>query len=186
MESRRNKALGYVRLAFVYTFVGFLVWLSHPTPALFTVGAILVVLGESMRLWAAGHLLKSLELIDSGPYAYTQNPLYLGRLLILSGFCVMARSPYRLNWIALVLGYAIFFSYYIPRKLRVEGARLAKMHGEAFLRYNAGVPILFPSLRRFPGKRTAWSLSRAIRNQEYLVFFGVLLVLGLFAWKTWA
>lgn len=186
MESPRNKALGYIRLAFVYTFVGFLVWLSRPTPMLFAAGATLVVLGEATRLWAAGHLLKSVELVDSGPYAYTQNPLYLGRLLILTGFCVMARSPYGLNWIALVLGHAIFFGYYIPRKLRVEGARLAKMHGEAFLRYNACVPILFPSLRRFPGRRSPWSLSRAIKNQEYLVLFGVLLVLGLFAWKTWS
>jgi protein-S-isoprenylcysteine O-methyltransferase Ste14 len=186
LDSARNRTLGYVRLAFVYAFVGWLVWLSRPTPLLFVVGAVLVVLGEATRVWAAGHLLKSLELIDSGPYAYTQNPLYLGRFLILTGFCVMAKSPYGLNWIALALGWTIFFGYYIPRKLRVEGARLAKMHGESFLRYNACVPILFPSLRRFPGKRTPWSLSRAVRNQEYLVLFGVLLVLGLFAWKTWS
>src|SRR5262245_66439444 len=118
MDSARNRTLGYVRLAFVYLFVGFLVWLSRPTPVLFAVGATLVVLGEAMRLWAAGHLLKSLELIDSGPYAYTQNPLYLGRLLILSGFCVMASSPYGLNWIALVFGYIVLFWLLITRKLR--------------------------------------------------------------------
>lgn len=186
MPSSRNKILGYLRLALVYSFIALLVWLSRPTPLLFAAGAVLVVLGEAVRLWAAGHLLKSLELIDSGPYAYTQNPLYLGRLLILTGFCVMAKSRFGLNWVALVLGYMVFFGYYIPRKLRVEGARLAKMHGEAFLRYNACVPILLPSLRRYPGKRSAWSLARAVRNQEYLVLTGVLLVLGFFAWKTWS
>ena len=185
MESRRSKALGYFRLAAVYLFVAFLVWMSRPVPAVFIVGAVLVAAGESVRIWAAGHLIKSLELIDSGPYAYTQNPLYLGRLLILTGFCVMAVNDYYLNWAALVLGYLIFFGYYIPRKLRVEGGRLKKMHGEAWLRYNAAVPILLPSLRRFPGKRTPWSLSRAVKNQEYLVLAGVLLVLAFFAWKTW-
>ena len=136
MASQRNKLLGYFRLASVYLFVGMLIWFSHPTPFLFSVGALFVLAGEAVRVWAAGHLVKSLELIDSGPYAYTQNPLYLGRLLILTGFCVMARSRFHLNWVALVLGCAVFFGYYIPRKLRVEGARLQKMHGELFSRYN--------------------------------------------------
>ena len=186
MASTRNRILGYVRLAFVYSFVAALVWFSRPTPILFASGAFFVVLGEAARIWAAGHLIKSLELIDSGPYAHTQNPLYLGRLLILTGFCVMARSRYHANWIALALGYAVFFGYYIPRKLRVEGARLQKMHGEAFVRYNAAVPILFPSLRRYPGRLTPWSPAKAVGNQEYLVLAGVLLVLTFFAWKTWA
>jgi protein-S-isoprenylcysteine O-methyltransferase Ste14 len=186
LASPRNKHLGHVRLALVYLFVVLLIVFSRPTPLLFLVGAFLVVAGEILRIWASGHLIKSLELIDSGPYAFTQNPLYLGRLLILTGFCVMARSRYFLNWIALALGYAIFFGYYIPRKLRVEGARLEKMHGGAFLHYHASVPILFPSFSRYPGKRSSWSLSRAVKNQEYLVATGVALALGFFAWKAWS
>ena len=185
LASPRSKYLGYVRLALVYLFVALLIALSRPTPLLFVLGTLLVVAGESFRIWASGHLIKSLELIDSGPYAFTQNPLYLGRLLILTGFCVMARSRYLLNWIALALGYAVFFGYYIPRKLRVEGARLEKMHGGAFLHYRASVPILFPSFTRYPGKQTPWSFSRAVKNQEYLVLAGVSLALGFFAWKAW-
>ena len=186
MASQRSKILGYIRLALVYLFVAILVWFSTPTPRLFAVGALIVLLGEAVRIWAAGHLVKSLELIDSGPYAFTQNPLYLGRLMILTGFCVMARSRWYLNWVALAVGYAVFFGYYIPRKLRVEGARLQKMHGASFTQYNSAVPILLPSLRRYPGKRSPWSIGRAVRNQEYLVLTGVLLVLAFFAWKTWA
>jgi len=185
LPSRRSKILGVIRLAAVYVFVALLVWFSRPTPALFALGALVVTAGEAVRIWAAGHLVKSLELIDSGPYAYTQNPLYLGRLLILTGFCIMARNEYFLNWIALALGYLVFFGYYIPRKLRVEGGRLQKMHGESWARYNAAVPILFPSFTRHPGKNTPWSLSRAVKNQEYLVLSGVVLVLTFFAWKTW-
>jgi protein-S-isoprenylcysteine O-methyltransferase Ste14 len=185
LRSRRSRILGYVRLAGVYLFIGSLVWVSRPTLSLFFAGAVLVAAGEATRIWAAGHLVKSLELIDSGPYAYTQNPLYLGRLLILTGFCVMARNDLYLNWVALVAGYLIFFGYYIPRKLRVEGGRLQKMHGEAWARYNASVPILVPSLTRYPGKRTAWSLRRTVKNQEHLVLAGILLTLAFFAWKTW-
>jgi protein-S-isoprenylcysteine O-methyltransferase Ste14 len=185
LESSRSKLLGHVRLGFVYLFVALLVAFSRPTPLLFFLGTILVVAGEVLRIWASGHLVKSVELIDSGPYAFTQNPLYLGRFLILTGFCFMARSRYFLNWIALALGYAVFFGYYIPRKLRVEGARLQKMHGGAFLHYRASVPILFPSFTRYPGKQTRWSLARSVGNQEYLVATGVSVALGLFAWKTW-
>lgn len=186
LASQRSKILGCIRLAFLYFFVSCLVWLSRPAPRLFAVGTLLVVLGEAVRIWAAGHLVKSVELVDSGPYAYTQNPLYLGRLLILTGFCIMARSRYGLNWIALGLGYAVFFGYYMPRKLRVEGTRLQKMHGEAFLRYSTAVPILFPTLTRYPGKGDHWSFDRAVKNQEFQVLTGVLLVLGLFAWRNWA
>jgi protein-S-isoprenylcysteine O-methyltransferase Ste14 len=186
LKSNRNKILGHIRLGGVYLFVGFLIWVSHPTPPLFFSGALIVVAGEGVRMWAAGHLIKSLELIDSGPYAYTQNPLYLGRLLILTGFCIMARNAYQLNWVALILGYLIFFGYYIPRKLRVEGGRLQKMHGEAWARYNGAVPILLPSLTRYPGRPTPWSVDRALKNQEFFVLLGILLVLGFFAWKTWS
>ena len=185
MASQRSRILGYIRLVLVYLFVGTLVWFSTPTPRLLAFGALIVLLGEAVRIWAAGHLVKSSELIDSGPYAFTQNPLYLGRLMILTGFCVMARSRWYLNWAALAVGYAVFFGYYIPRKLRVEGARLQKMHGSSFIQYNSAVPILLPSLRRYPGKRSPWSFGKAVKNQEYLVLAGVLLVLAFFAWKTW-
>ena len=185
MPSERSKLLGYFRLAGVYAFVGALAWFSRPTPPLFWAGTAIVAAGEFVRIWAAGHLIKSLELIDSGPYAYTQNPLYLGRLLILTGFCLMARSEHYLNWLALAAGYFIFFGYYLPRKLRVEGARLEKMHPGSWTRYRDAVPVLFPSLRRYPGRRTPWSVARAIHNQEPLVLGGVLFVLGFFAWRTW-
>ena len=186
MSSERSRILGKLRLLGLYAFVGLLAWYSRPTPSLFLSGAVLVLVGEAVRIWAAGHLVKSLELIDSGPYAYTQNPLYLGRLLILTGICIICRSRYALNWLALLLGYVVFFAYYLPRKLRVEGARLRKMHGESWVRYQTSVPVLIPSLSRFPGQTTPWSLRKAIRNQEYLVLAGLLSVLAFLARRTWS
>jgi len=185
LASQRSKLLGYTRLAGVYSFIGILAWNARPTPLLFAVGTLIALVGETIRLWAAGHLVKSVELIDSGPYAHTQNPLYLGRLLILTGFCLMARNDYHLNWIGLAIGYVVFFGYYVPRKMRVEGGRLHKMHGEAWVRYSSSVPILIPSVARYAGQQRSWSLHRALNNQEYLVLTGVLFVLALFARKTW-
>jgi len=181
--ARRSRILGGIRLALVYLFIAGLLWASRPTPALIAIGAVLALGGEAVRLWAAGHLTKSVRLITSGPYAYTQNPLYLGRLLILTGLAISARTPGHLNLVALVAGYAVFFLYYIPRKLRVEGGRLARLHGSAFEAYRASVPVLFPTGRRYAGARDPWSFRLMVRNQEPLVATGVALALALLIWK---
>jgi protein-S-isoprenylcysteine O-methyltransferase Ste14 len=175
--------LGWIRLAGVYAFVALLIGLSRPTPALLAVGGVFVLAGESIRVWAAGHLVKSAELITSGPYAYTQNPLYLGRLLILTGLAIAARTEAYLNLVALAIGYAVFFLYYMPRKLRVEGGRLARLHGPAFEQYQRSVPILLPAPRRYPGADQPWSARLMVHNQEPVVIAGVLLALGLLWWR---
>jgi protein-S-isoprenylcysteine O-methyltransferase Ste14 len=167
----------------VYLFIAALVILARPTPFLVGVGAALALVGESIRLWAAGHLRKSVRLATSGPYARTQNPLYLGRLLILTGLGLAATNPWGINYVALLAGYAVFFLYYIPRKLRVEGDRLARIHGESYERYRTSVPILFPSMRTFPGERASWSFAQMVRNQEPLVLMGLLATFAFLIWK---
>ena len=179
----RSRSLGHLRLAGVYLFIAALVVLARPTPGLLVSGAVLAALGEAVRLWAAGHLQKSVRLATSGPYAHTQNPLYLGRLLILTGLGLAARSTWGLNYVAMVLGYLIFFGYYIPRKLRVEGARLERIHGEAYKTYRESVPILFPSPRAFRGDGSRWSFRQMIRNQEPLVLAGLIVVFAFLTWK---
>ena len=111
MATKRSRLLGYVRLAGIYALIGWLVWASQPTPVTFLLGLALVVPGEMVRFWAAGHLLKSKELVTAGPYAYTQNPLYLGRLLIYSGFCVMARFAWHSNLAVRAPGRAVLLGY---------------------------------------------------------------------------
>jgi len=182
--NERNKALGWIRLAAVYAFIALLVYLARPTPGLLAAGASLALLGEAIRMWAAGHLTKSVRLVTSGPYAYTQNPLYLGRLLILTGLAIASPMPGRMNLVALATGYAVFFFYYIPRKLRVEGGRLARLHGAAFEEYHRSVPILFPGRRRHAGGHEGWSFSLMVSNQEPLVLTGVALALAVLAWKA--
>jgi protein-S-isoprenylcysteine O-methyltransferase Ste14 len=179
----RSRVLGWIRLAAVYAFVATLVLLSRPTLPLLIAGVILVAAGEAIRMWAAGHLVKSVRLITSGPYAHTQNPLYLGRLFILTGIAIAARSEAYLNLVALAAGYLVFFVYYMPRKLRVEGDRLAQLHGPAFEVYHRSVPILLPSVRRYPGDTTRWSFRQMVRNQEPLVLLGLLLVLALLSFR---
>jgi hypothetical protein len=145
------------------------------------------LLGEAIRFWAAGHLLKTEELVTSGPYRFTRNPLYLGRLLIFIGLCVMARLPYGLNWLVLVLGCVVFFGYYLRRKERVEPARLLEKHGEAFERYFRAVPALFPTVHPYPeGASAGWSSDRMLRNREHWMAIGVLAISLLLLWRAYS
>lgn len=184
--------LGIARVAIAYLFVAALVWISRPTPLLFAIGLVFVIVGESVRFWAAGHLLKSKELAVSGPYRYTQNPLYLGRFLILTGFCIMAYLPVRIagfvvpaNLLILLASYGVFLLYYMPRKVRVEGQRLREIHGGSWESYFSSVPILFPRLTPHGDNVRGWDRSRMERNREHWMATGVALVTVVFLVKTW-
>ena len=184
-EREYNTTVGALRKLGLFAAVAFLLFLARPTPGLFLAGLTLVVAGEAVRFWAAGHLLKTAELVTSGPYRYTRNPLYLGRLLILSGLCVMAHLPYGGSWIALAVGWAAFFGYYLPRKERVEPARLHELHGEPFERYHRAVPALFPSLHPYAEASTQpWSKERMLRNREQWMVIGLMVVSAYFAWRA--
>jgi len=169
-----NRALGRLRLTLLFALVAALLYLSQPSRKSVLVGVVFVVIGETIRFWAAGHLYKTKELITSGPYRYTRNPLYLGRLLIFTGLCLMVNLPYGGSWVILILGYAAFFGYYLPRKERVEPARLRQEHGEPFDRYLAAVPALFPKVPGYdqpsPGR---WQFERMSRNREYWMVIGL-------------
>lgn len=150
-------------------------------------GLPLVVAGAVLRSWGAGHLVKNDTLTMTGPYAHLRHPLYLGTLLIGSGFALFFGG---LVSIALLAGaWTWFVLHYFPRKERGESARLVALYGEAFVEYRDRVPALWPRWRAFArgegeaGSRAArWELARYSDNNELgtlLAVMGLLLVLGL-------
>ena len=52
----------------------------------------------------------------------------------------------------LVAGCAVFFGYYLPRKERVEPARLGVLHGDSFERYRNRVDRWLPRLPSTQGE----------------------------------
>lgn len=186
-ERPYNRTTFLVRLASVYLLLALMLALSKPTPLTVTVGFAVAMAGEAIRFWAAGHLLKTEELVTSGPYRFTRNPLYLGRLVIFTGLCLMARLPYRVNLVVLALGYAVFFGYYLRRKERVEPARLREKHGEAFDRYHRAVPALLPTLYPYPeGVSAGWSSDRMLRNREHWMVIGIVAISLLLLWRAYS
>ena len=184
-ETGYDRTLAGIRLTATFAFIAVLVALAKPKPVEVAIGFVIAAVGEAIRFWAAGHLLKTKELITSGPYRYTRNPLYLGRLLILTGLCIMCGLSYHANWILLAVGYAIFFFYYMPRKERVEPARLRAVHGEAYDRYFKAVPALLPTFRPYAGgSNLGWSSDRMIRNREVWKVVGILVIALFLLWRS--
>ena len=184
-SARKHGVSGSLRVLVAAAVVVLLVAFSEPTPWSVAAGLPFIALGLVFRVWASGHLLKSLELAVSGPYRHVQNPLYFGRLCLLTGFAIMAWIPVRIggrelpaNAIVLLVCLAVFFGYYLPRKRRVEGSRLTKLHGEAYAAWAREVPEIIPRLRPYGTNVRAWSAERFHDNSEGLF---VLFVLGIVA-----
>jgi protein-S-isoprenylcysteine O-methyltransferase Ste14 len=172
MSSRVLKSIPIV-LALVVVLI-----LARPSKLSLIIGGILVFAGEGIRVWASGHLIRNEEITTSGPYAYLRDPLYLGRVFLLIGFCIMA-SGY--NWIILVLGLGVFFFNYMPRKYRKEMERLQSIFGEEYKAYASYTRSLLPRLRPYPkSRKRPWRFDlfwKVNREQFFLLGTAVFFVL---------
>ena len=165
--------------------VGFAILiLQPPRPDGFITALPLIVAGAALRAWGAGHLVKNDRLTTTGPYAHLRHPLYLGTILIATGFGIWAGG-----WLALAfLGFVWpWFGFrYFPRKERSESARLEATYGERFVRYRREVPALWPRMQAWRDEPTTdrgsgWAVDRYDANNE----LGTLLALSLAVFVFW-
>ena len=167
------------RLILVYSLiVALVVFAIHDESkylrAWFWAGFAVVVFGEWVRMWAAGHLVKNKVLTVTGPYAYVKNPLYIGTFLCMVGFAVMAKGDptavwwqAHMNWILLGVAVLGFVAYYVPYKKKREGSRLHDIFGEDWDHYDRAVPDYFPRLTRYERASSApWSWAATCENSE--------------------
>jgi protein-S-isoprenylcysteine O-methyltransferase Ste14 len=169
-------AVAKLRVPCGFVLVAAFLWLSAPTPTSFAAGLPVAFLGLVLRAWAAGHLQKDSTLIDSGPYAWVRNPLYLGTLTAAAGFAIAAR-----RWELAVLFASVFLLIYLP-VVGLEEQHLARLF-PAYAAYTQRVPQLLPRPPREKSpKHFRWSLYRY--NREYQAGFGFLAAVALLLWKA--
>jgi protein-S-isoprenylcysteine O-methyltransferase Ste14 len=166
-EVTRTLARYRVRLGFAAAIAAF--WLAQPTRRSLAAGAGVALIGELLRLWAAGHLEKGREVTASGPYRLTRHPLYVGSSIVGLGFAIASAS---LVASALIV---VYLALTIGAAVRSEEKHLTEKFGTAYPEYREGRSS--DGVRRF-------SLERAMRNREYRALGGLLAALALLAWKT--
>ena len=109
--------------------------------------------GELVRLWAVRHIGAISRtrsdrlgpLVQSGPFAYVRNPLYLGNLALWTGFALTAR----LVWLAPLVLACLGAAYHAI--VRWEESLLESRLSEAYRVYARHVPRWIPAV---PARRT--------------------------------
>ncbi len=181
------------RLGLAYLGILVLIYYSQMTPLSLAVGLVPIIAGQALRVWAAGHLVKNKRLTTTGPYAYVRNPLYLGAITIVIGFCIVGMPPWDLTysvrnprvWLYLLF-IAAFFLYYMPRKMKIEGDRLRVIYGDDYDRYDAAVPDMIPRLTPYrSGDDTRWSWRQTVDNSEHGTIMSLGIGLALMIGRAW-
>ncbi len=159
--ARRRVTLGFVVGAIV-------LWLARPTWGSLAFGVAIAIVGEGVRVWAAGHVEKSREVTESGPYRFVRHPLYVGSSIIACGFAVASASPF-----AAVLA-AAYLGTTIPASIRAEEAHLRDKFGDAYDAYadRRSAPV---------ARRFSWQ--RVVRNREHHTLAGLAAATGVLAAK---
>jgi protein-S-isoprenylcysteine O-methyltransferase Ste14 len=106
-------------------------------------GAMVFVLAQAMFAWAIATVTRAgsnvptnrptTTIVDSGPYRFTRNPIYLAMALGLIGLAIAFDSPWLLLTLAL---FALVIRYGVVAR---EEAYLERKFGDAYRRYRARV-----------------------------------------------
>lgn len=165
-----------LRVPFGFLLVAAFAWFSQPSPLSLACGMPVSLFGLCLRGWAAGHLAKDRELAQSGPYAYTRNPLYMGTLLVAAGLVIASRSV----WLGALFAF-VFLLIYLP-VIELEEQHLRAIF-PLYAGYAERVPALFP---RWKGRPNARRFAAALywKNREYQAALGFLTGASWLFWKS--
>jgi protein-S-isoprenylcysteine O-methyltransferase Ste14 len=160
--ARRRVAIGFVAAIAA-------IWLSNPTPRSLAVGTVVAIVGEAIRIWAAGHLEKGREVTVSGPYRFTRHPLYAGSTIMGVGFAMASAS--------VIVGVLVltYLAVTLSAAIATEEAHLTEKFGGAYPAYRDG---------RAADVSRRFSAARVMRNREYRAVIGMAAALALLAGKA--
>ncbi len=178
-----------------YTPIPFLILglvFGHPTITSLIAGVLVSGLGEAIRFWGVGHATSETRvtgsvgasrLVVSGPFGYVRNPLYVGNMLLYTGFGVMANIPWL---IVLTLAWFIFQYWMIVSR---EEEFLAGKFGQEYDAYRRAVPKFFPRFTPYDRGREVviqWGIAIRSERRTFQAFaIALLLMVGKFVWQSY-
>jgi protein-S-isoprenylcysteine O-methyltransferase Ste14 len=150
-----------------------------------TVGIVLVIAAELVRLWAVHHIGvvsrtrsdRLGPLICTGPFAFVRNPLYLGNIALWAGFAFLARLPWLVPIFVVVLG----FEYHAI--VRWEEQLLESRRGAEYRAYVQRVPRWMPTLHATVATEVA--PQRDSWRQTFFSERGTLIAIGMGCLLLW-
>ena len=163
-------------------FIIALLYFSLPTWLSASIGILLIVSGEILRIWSVGYaggttrataLGAARNLVTTGPYSYVRNPLYLGNFLLSLGVTVFAN----VLWLVpiLIVGY---FIQYLPI-IAVEEKYLLESCGNVYEDYREQVPRFLPRFRSYKNpSHHDFSWFRALKSEKRTLM-AIVCVIGL-------
>lgn len=153
--------------------LAFLVF-ATPTSVSLKWGLAIILMGEALRVWASGHIVKNDGVTREGPYSLSRNPLYVGNFIIGTGFVVAAGN----SWIAPV--FLVFFGVLYSFTISYEEQFLQMKFPEEWESYIESVPRFFSpgNLTNYVPGQFRWELvvkHRELRNIPALLIVAMVL-----------
>ena len=150
-----------------------ILYLSSLSYPYFFIGIVLIVVGESIRIYGvrfAGGATRTREvgapsLCTSGPYSRCRNPLYLGNMIIYCGVVLMAGGQFL--WPLLFIVF-VFFTLQYSMIISLEEETLVKLFGNEYRLYRESVPKLFPRISPWLGndKRVPLTMIQTLKTEK--------------------
>lgn len=128
-----------------------LLFVAKPNAFSASLGLIMILFGELVRIYSVafiGSISRTrsenlgARLVDSGPFAYVRNPLYVGNFFISTGIAVYGGKA----WLVGLVVVAFIFQYHFI--VKYEESLLRQRFGPAYDDFRARVPAWIPK-RRF-------------------------------------
>jgi protein-S-isoprenylcysteine O-methyltransferase Ste14 len=139
-----------------------------PTRASVFLGFWLALVGEAIRTWSSGVIVKNKALATEGPYSLVRNPLYVGNFFVGLGVAIMGGRLF------LVLLFLVGFIPVYRSLVMKEEKRLLEIYGEAFEAYCREVPRFVPKAIPWPLPKAPYDLDRMLRvHREWQAWLGV-------------
>ncbi len=164
---RFRQLLG-IAVAILFTLTG------KPVPVLFQAGAVIALIGVSIRLWASGHIKKDKALAVNGPYAYVRHPLYVGN--IAGGFGLALAAG---QWWWTIPVFIVFLLLFYPPAIQKEDKKLHRLFKEDWEEWRKNTRALIPNFRPSKENRSGkWSFIQSLRqNWEPVIALFVIMCL---------
>jgi protein-S-isoprenylcysteine O-methyltransferase Ste14 len=163
-----------------------IIYFARPEPAYAYTGTLLLLMGETIRLWSVSYAggetrtrnVGAKKLCSSGPYAFVRNPLYVGNMFMYMGIVFIAGAAN--VWLMIATTLAFFIVQY-SLIIALEEEKLDELFGKEYQTYKNNVPSVFPRIFRWRGSdhRSPRGIIKSIRTEKRTiqnVFFILFLI----------